>query len=240
MGYYTNSKTSGANELSSYHIACSIEDNRYLEGAVRRRCVDELVDCFQKEGLGIFQMRCLEQRAWGGVLKCSVLPVYGFKGTLLYRMRHVLLPVFLLYSRSIYRSMAKEIVKDIEDYVQVGFNVAGLVGVGGSPSCGVCTTLDLERSIEVMASCLLAEIKRQTINDESIAACMVEGEGFFVEAVRHQLERKHLPLTFVEQLVLNEGEDNLFICKASSCQAERIPVVRYIQPVHRLWASQRR
>jgi predicted secreted protein len=180
------------------------ENTRYLGGAFRRGCIDELVDRFQQEDLGIYQMRCPEQRAWGGVLKRSIVPLYGCKGTLLYRMRHVLLPVFLLYTRHIYQRMAKEIVKDIEDYVRSGFDVAGIVGVGGSPSCGVCTTLDLERSIEVIASCPLADIKRQTMNDEAIASCLVKGEGLFIKAIRRQLERKHLPLTFLEHGLLDE------------------------------------
>lgn len=53
------------------------ENTRYLGGAFRRGCVDELVDGFQQEGLGIYQMRCPEQRAWGGVLKRHLLPIYG-------------------------------------------------------------------------------------------------------------------------------------------------------------------
>ena len=112
------------------------ENTRYLGGAFRRGCVDELVDFFQQEGLGIYQMRCPEQQAWGGVLKRHLSPFYGSKGTILYRLRHVLLPLFLLYTCWVYRRLAKEVVKDVEDYLRSGFEVIGIVGVGGSPSCG--------------------------------------------------------------------------------------------------------
>jgi predicted secreted protein len=194
------------------------ENTRYLGGAFRRGCVDELVDRFQQEGLGIYQMRCPEQRAWGGMLKRALVPLYGCKGTLLYRLRRILLPVFLLYTRHIYRHMAKEVVNDIEDYVRSGFSVAALVGVGGSPSCGVCTTLDLKRSIEVIASCPLAEIKRETMNDEAIASCLVEGEGLFMKAIRRQLEHKHIPLTFMEHKLLCEMRG-----QASPLQTQVLP-----------------
>jgi uncharacterized protein YbbK (DUF523 family) len=74
------------------------ENTRYLGGAFRRGCVDELVDGFQQKGMGIYQMPCPEQRAWGGVLKRHMLPIYGSQGTLLYRLRRVLLPLLLWYT----------------------------------------------------------------------------------------------------------------------------------------------
>jgi len=149
-------------------------------------------------------MRCPEQRAWGGILKRYVLPLYGSRDSLLYRWRHLLLPLFLWYTRRIYWRMAREVVRDIEDYMRSGFEVVGIVSVGGSPSCGVCTTLDLGRSIEVIAGCPFAEIERHRLNEESIVACLIEGEGLFIEAIRRQLKRKHLPIRFYEHELLTE------------------------------------
>ncbi len=180
------------------------ENTRYPGGAFRRGCVDELVDGFQQEGLGIYQMRCPEQRAWGGVLKRSVLHVYGSKGTLLYRLRHVLLPLFTWYTRLNYARMAREVVRDIEDYIRSGFEVVGIVGVGGSPSCGVCTTLDLGRSLEVVAGCPLALLDRRLMNETAIAACLRKGEGLFIEALKHRLRRKRFTIRWYEHELLNE------------------------------------
>jgi hypothetical protein len=100
--------------------------------------------------------------------------------------------------------MAREVVRDIVDYERSGFEVVGIVGVGGSPSCGVCTTLDLWRSIEVIAGCPLAEIERYRLNEESIVACLIEGEGLFIEAIGRQLKRKHLRIRFFEHELLTE------------------------------------
>lgn len=180
------------------------ENTRYLGGAFRRGCVDEIVDGFQQEGMGIYQMRCPEQRAWGGVLKRHMLHVYGSKGTLLYRLRSVLLPLFIWYTRWMYGRMAKEVVRDIEDYVRSGFEVVGIVGVGGSPSCGVCTTLNLWRSLEVVASCPIARLERGVMNEEAIAACLSEGEGFFIEAIQRRLKRKNLTIRLYEHNLLTE------------------------------------
>ncbi len=180
------------------------ENTRYLGGAFRQGGVDELVDGFQQEGLGISQMRCPEQRAWGGVLKRYLLPIYGSRGTLLYRLRHLLLPLFLWYTRWRYRRLANEVVRDIEDYVRSGFEVVGIVGVGGSPSCGVCTRLDLRCSLEVVAGCPLARLDRRVMNEEAVAACLSEGEGLFVAAVQRRLRRKHLTIRWYEHDLLSE------------------------------------
>lgn len=180
------------------------ENTRYLGGAFRRGCVDELVDGFQEEGLGIYQMHCPEQRVWGGVLKRHLLPIYGSKGTPLYRLRHVLLPLFILYTRWAYRGLAKEVVRDIEDYVRSGLEVVGIVGVGGSPSCGVCSRLDLRCSLEVVAGCPLAKLDRRLMNEEAVAACLSKGEGLFIAAIQRRLRRKRLAIRWYEPDLLSE------------------------------------
>jgi len=180
------------------------ENTRYLGGAFHRGCVDELVDGFQQEGLGIYQMRCPEQQAWGGVLKRHVLPFYGSKGTILYRFRHVLLPLFLWYTRGIYRRLAKEVVRDIEDYVRSGFEVVGIVGVGGSPSYGVWNNLDLRCSLEAVAMCPIAKCDRRLVNEEAVAACLKEGEGLFIAAIQRQLQHKRITIKWYEHDLLSE------------------------------------
>jgi uncharacterized protein YbbK (DUF523 family) len=180
------------------------ENTRYLGGAFRRGCVDELLDVFQQEGLGIYQMHCPEQRAWGGVLKRYFMPIYGSRGTLLYRLRAILLPLFLWYTRWRYRRLAKEVVRDIQDYGRSGFEVEGIVGVGGSPSCGVWSRLDLRRSLEIVAGCPLARLDRRVMNEEAVAACVSNGEGLFIAELRRELRRKHLNVRWYEHDLLGE------------------------------------
>jgi uncharacterized protein YbbK (DUF523 family) len=180
------------------------ENTRYLGGAFRRGSIVELVDSFQQEGLGIYQMRCPEQHAWGGVLKRRLLPFYGSKGTILYRLRHMLLPLFLCYTRWVYRRISKDVVRDIEDYVRSGFEVVGIVGVGGSPSCGVWKKLDLQCSLEAIAGCPVAKCDRRLVNEEAVAACLGDGEGLFIAAIQRQLQRKHLTVRWYEHELLDE------------------------------------
>jgi hypothetical protein len=72
--------------------------------------------------------------------------------------------------------------------------VVGIVGVGASPSCGVTTTLDTERSFDVLAGCPLATIDRTLINERAVATCRVGGEGLFMVALRRRLRRHGIQL----------------------------------------------
>lgn len=180
------------------------ENTRYAGGAFRPGSVDELVDGFQHDGLGIVQMRCPEQCAWGGVRKRYILPVYGARGTMLYPTRAALFPLFLLYTRVRYHFLARSIASEVADYVNSGVDPVGIIGVGGSPSCGVRTTLDLRRSMEALANCPVAEVDRSTMNEQAIVACRRPGQGMFVQAVQRQLARRRLSVSWYEHDLLDE------------------------------------
>jgi predicted secreted protein len=186
---------------------CLLNQNtRYLGGAFRRGCVDEFVEGIRQEGLGIVQMHCPEQCAWGGVRKRHILRVYGTgaRGTLLYRLLPVLYPPVVAYTRWRYRVLARRVAREIADYLGSGIAVEGIIGVGGSPSCGVSTTLDMRRSLKVLASTPITALDRQTMNEQAIVSCLREGQGLFVEAVRRQLHRRRLSVRWYEHDLLDE------------------------------------
>lgn len=180
------------------------ENTRYAGGAFRRGGLDELTDAFQREGLGIVQMRCPEQCAWGGVRKRSILRVYGSCGTLLFRLLPVLVPLFLWYTRVRYWFLARAVAREIDDYLRSGFTVAGVVGVGGSPSCGVCTTLDLQQSLHVLAGCPASALDRRSMNEQAIVDCLRPGAGLFVAALRRHLCQRHRSVVWYEHELLDE------------------------------------
>lgn len=97
------------------------ESTRWLGGAFRRGCIDEIVDQIQDLGIGIVQMKCPEQQAMGGVVKTWEWRMLGARDSLLYRFKGLVLPLFLWNVKRIYRKIAGEVVRDIEDYVEHGF-----------------------------------------------------------------------------------------------------------------------
>jgi uncharacterized protein YbbK (DUF523 family) len=182
---------------------CLLNQNvRYLGGAVHPGIVDEVVEEARRHGYGLYQLPCPEQRAWGGVLKRSLLPAYGAKGTLHYRFRRPLLWLFTRYTSLRYRLLARRVAGDVRDYRNSGFVVAGIVGVAGSPSCGVRRTLELSGALEAMAACPLATLDRQAFNGHVIAANVVAGEGLFVRQLRRGLRRKGIQVPIQEYELL--------------------------------------
>lgn len=188
---------------------CLLNENvRYLGGAAQPDGVTESMKKYQDAGVGIYQMPCPEQQAWGGVLKRYIISMYGSRGTLRYHLRRPLTWVFLLYSRFVYTRLARRVVHDISDYVRSGFEVVGIVGVGASPSCGVFNTLDVPRSLEILAGCKTGAIDAASLNASLMGSAITEGSGYFVQAIRRGLERRHLEIPFTEHDLVAELRDH--------------------------------
>lgn len=180
------------------------ENTRYLGGATRPGCVRELVDECMRCELGIVQMPCPEEAAWGGVLKRHLLRAYAMGGQG-GRPRWVVRAAVrggLAYTRHVYRRLALRIAAQMEDYAKSGFEVVAAVGVDGSPSCGVQTTID--------PSCLqaIATVGPETITvdkqNELVRTHAKSGRGIFIEELQRELDRRGLVVRFVAHDLLAE------------------------------------
>lgn len=180
------------------------ENTRYLGGAFEAGAVPAVVTGLLEAGIGISQMPCPEQRAWGGVTKRLLLHAHGIKGSPLYPLRRPLLRLFVAYTGLAYARLARGVAREIADYQRSGYEVVGVIGVGSSPSCGVTHTLDMRRSLEVIAACPIAAIDRTTMNEHAVAGCRTPGEGIFMEQLRRQLERDRITVPFVEHDIVAE------------------------------------
>lgn len=170
---------------------CLLNQNtRYAGGATRAGAVVETVDALMEAGLGIHQLPCPERLAWGGVDKPQTLRMYGSRGSVLHALRRPLLRGFLAWTRHVYRQQARLVARDVADYRRADVEVVGFVGIGGSPSCGVTTTLDLAASLEVVAACPLAQLTRETMNEQVVLSCRRPGRGLFVEQLDRALLRR--------------------------------------------------
>lgn len=140
------------------------ENTRYLGGECRVCCVRKIVEQCIGHDLGMVQMPCPEQVAWGGVTKRCLLLTYGSKRSVLYRLRHILLPLALWRTRKVHRCLARMIADQIADYLDSGYAVVGIVGVDGSPSCGVATGLNVRQAVERLAQINPASVTAVEIN----------------------------------------------------------------------------
>jgi predicted secreted protein len=186
---------------------CLLNQNvRYLGGAGRTGGVDEVVNGYLARGIGICQLPCPEQRAWGGVLKRRMLWAYGAGGTFKAPITRLLLRPFTWYTRRVYARLARSVARDILDYQRSGIDVTGLVGIGGSPSCGVHTTLDLPAAVSALTHCPATRLDRRTLNEGIVAANICPGEGLFIHALRQRLTRAGADIPMQEHDLLAELE----------------------------------
>lgn len=184
---------------------CVLNENvRYLGGAFRRGGVDEIIDDLQQQGVGIVQMPCPEGRSWGGVLKRWTIPLFGSDAGWLRPLRRPLTTVFLWHTRVSYGRLARQVVREIEDYVRSGFDVIGVIGIGGSPSCGALTTLELSRVLDAVAACNPDTLTRDEYNASVIAGNVVAGRGLFLDALMRRLEHRHLRIDCYEHDLVAE------------------------------------
>ena len=102
---------------------------------------------------------------------------------------------------------ARRVVRDIADYARSGFEVTGVVGVGASPSCGVFHTLDVPRSLEVIAGCQVAAVDVRRFNTALMASARIDGAGYFIRALRRRLARRGLTIPFQEHDLAAELQD---------------------------------
>lgn len=186
---------------------CILNENlRYLGGAFTKGMIPEIVHEIERQGYGIVQMPCPEQHAWGGVRKNLLWLPFGIKGTLLYSLRFILLPLFQLYTRMTYRNMARMISLQIKDYIDSGFTVIGITGIDGSPSCGINKYLDLKKSFYLLSSLTKETLDRNEMNKRFYGECLFNGKGLFINELERALRKKNISVPFLAHDLVREAQ----------------------------------
>ena len=177
---------------------CLLNQNtRYLGGAVCRGVVSAAITPYVMDGTGIIQMPCPEQRAWGGVLKTRML--WLIEHPRIARAAPVLFPVVLRYVRWRYAHQARAIVRDVAGYLASGLSVRGIVGVAGSPSCGVDTTLDLKRAAAAVAGRRRDPATAAWMNTVVVGPALRPGRGMFTEELTCAMGRRNVDVPMLEE-----------------------------------------
>jgi predicted secreted protein len=186
---------------------CLLNENvRFPGGASCPGAIPELVAGYIADGVGICQMPCPEQRAWGGVRKRHLLRLYGCAPLRWRPLRRVALAVAAAWTTVRYRLLARRVADDIADYIDSGLEVVEVVGVGGSPSCGVATTLDLDGAVAALARGRRGP-DRRSANRDIVAANAIAGRGLFVACLERALRARGVAVTHREHDLIAELRD---------------------------------
>jgi predicted secreted protein len=146
---------------------CILNQNaRVLGLANHAGVIDELVKLLLGKGYGVVQMPCPEL-IYGGLKRWSQTK------------EQYDTPMF----RKLCREIAKSVAEQVKEYLDNGVNVALVIGVEGSPSCGVNET----------SKGYLGGIVEQTREQKSES---VEGSGILIEELRSELKRMNISIPF--------------------------------------------
>lgn len=177
---------------------------RYLGGAFRSSCVSELIKGAIERDIALIQMKCPEQHVWGGILKPLMWLAFESEKSMLYQMRAVVIPCFLFYTHFMYRRIAKSVVSEICDYEQAGYQVIGVIGIDGSPTCGVKHRIDVKKAFDLYANKSLRGLSREGFNQSLYEECVSVGSGIFIVEMKKRLSRKKKTVPFYSHSLLEE------------------------------------
>lgn len=176
------------------------ENTRYLGGAFASGALPVLNEIVAA-GVGVVQMKCPEQLAWGGVHKKYMWASLASPGLPAF-LKRFLFPFFLAYTRFRFRRLARQVCSEISDYIASEYEVVGILGIDGSPSCGVTATLDLAESFRYFSTLTPDTIERDAMNRRLYGQCLRSGQGIFMAELQRGLERRGIRVpSFAHSLV---------------------------------------
>jgi predicted secreted protein len=175
---------------------CLLDQNtRYPGGAVCPGAVVPALQEYLDSGVGLLQMPCPEQRTWGGVRRPPLLWVLRHR-RLAWGLRW-LMPVLRRYLRWRYGRLARTVTRDVADAARSGQRVVGVVGVAGSPSCGVHTTLDLRAALRRLSQDE-HPLTAPWLSNDVVGAAERPGAGIYTQALRERFAADGVDVPFIE------------------------------------------
>lgn len=147
---------------------CLLNQNSRVYGAAKQTAlVKEVVELAYSKGVGLLQMPCPELLYAGYRRFWSVKEQYDN-------------PSY----RRFCRKLSRQIADYIEEYLKNYVKVVGIVGIAGSPSCGVLTTAS--------SSEWMGDPRRASLSVK------VQNRGVFINELMKELEARGIRLEFIE------------------------------------------
>lgn len=158
---------------------CILNSNSKVEGLSQYKGIfKEIIDMIHEEGIGIIQLPCPE------------MIIYGIK-----RWGHVKEQFDTLFYRENCREMIKPIIGQMKSYIDTGYEIIGVIGIDGSPSCGVNFTCSGDWEGDPSS--------KDDINHKIKDLKEINSSGVFMEELKKYLGQYNLEIPFV---AINEND----------------------------------
>lgn len=144
---------------------CLLNVNAKVQGlATYRGALQEALDFIQETGAGVVQLPCPEMtycglRRWGQTVEQYDTPFY---------QGHC-------------EAISQDISRQVNEYLRNGYTVIGVIGLDGSPSCGV----DLTWSGDCCGM------------DHHVEGLLAKGQGVLMRSLKQQFDRIGIHIPFV-------------------------------------------
>ncbi|RAK11745.1 putative secreted protein [Halanaerobium saccharolyticum] len=161
---------------------CLLNSNSKVAGLVKKQEeIQKILSLLLEKKFGIIQLPCPE------------LTLYGIK-----RWGHVKEQFDTPYYRRHCREIFQPYLDQIIDYRAVGYEIKALIGIDGSPSCGVNKTCSACWQGEV------ADLKP----DELMSLKIINEAGIFIEVIKKILKAKEIEIPLIAV-----DEENPFLAR---------------------------
>jgi len=163
----------------------------------------DLIFPISNTGIGIEQMPCLEIMGWGGVERRKIM--YALDPKQKDQDWVVAYP-------ELCKEEAIKIVDQMEDYLQAGFEIKGVIYVSDSPTCGLTNTQVFP---DVHYQLIEMKIPYDKLFDFEYKSKRVwpklksDGEGLFGYQLYLEVERRQLPVKFIPFRPINPRQKEL-------------------------------
>jgi predicted secreted protein len=186
---------------------CLLNENaRYMGGAFCAGANPEILSFISKLDAGVIQMPCPERLSWGGIYKRHIYQFHGI-GRLpgAHRLCTLFMPLFLFLMNWRMRRVARNTASEIQDYIENGMEVLGIVGIRGSPTCGVTCHPDLAEYFQWSSKIEIRRVERSEQNDV-LKRVAKSGPGVYICLLARQLKRRRISIPFYEYDLYDEME----------------------------------
>ena len=190
-----------------YVSRCILNQNLRFPGiAIKSGALNEILESFLINGLGIEPLPCLECLGWGGVARKSffkfIPKFFKYSDSKVFLILKLFGAIWVWKYRRLCKKQAKFVMREMEDFITSGYLIKGIIAMNDSPTCALTKTIDLLNSAKKFKDMGLE------VNDflspkfekmKSIIPNICEnGTGIFMSEIIRELKRRKLDIKLIE------------------------------------------
>ncbi len=188
---------------------CLLNQNTRGPGAAFREAAsNELIQIFLKNDLNIEQLPCLEIIGAGGVSRKSLDTFLPLLSNSIengwFPLIKPLIKVRLYRYQWLCKKTALKIVSEMNDFLNAGYVITGIIGMNDSATCGVTKSLDFMEVIRRIAIERNSAITLKKI----IKDALIDDRSYFMGSIMSELKKRRMDIKVVGFEPWNDSQEN--------------------------------